>query len=240
MPLTFLRNARFCCGLAGAALALVAPLGWLLVCRLTGSAPDSQTLYLYLTLGALIAFTAAGVGIGHLYERVKLLSERDDLTGIFNQNAFLRTGAFLLQLAMRHREPIAVLMMDIDHFKDVNDNHNHLVGSHVLKELARIIENSTRKSDLIARFGGDEYVLCLPRTGLDDAKIVAERIRSSVDGRTFTLRNHAVQVTVSIGIAGCNADKGLDLSRLIEAADQALYAAKDQGRNCVVGQTYAG
>lgn len=240
MPLNFFRKSRFTYAFAGAALSLLAPLGWLTTKTAFGGGASEDLLFLYLTVVPMLTLAVIGTLVGLLHEKIKLLAERDDLTGILNQNAFLRTAGFLLQLAMRHREPIAILMMDIDHFKDVNDNHNHLVGSHVLKELAKIIESSTRKSDLIARFGGDEYVLCLPRTGLSDAQIVAERIRSAVDGRTFTLRNHAVQVTVSIGVAGVQADKGLDLSRLMEAADQALYVAKDQGRNRVVGQTFEG
>lgn len=234
-----IRHARLTFAIVGVLLAFVAPIGWGLFTS-TGLAADPNSTYVYLTVTAMVVFAAIGYAFGHLYDRINLLAERDDLTGLFNQTAFLRTASFILQLTMRHKEPIAFLMLDIDHFKDVNDNHNHLVGSHVLKELSRIICDSTRKSDLTARFGGDEYVLCLPRTSATDAVIVAERIRAGVEATAFTLRSHTVRVTVSIGIASVDGAPGLDVPRLLETADKALYEAKDLGRNKVVSLRFGG
>lgn len=229
----FVKSAILC-GLIGAVLSLALPMGWMSLSYLLGAAPDDKRVLFYLTLAGGTICVGAGIAIGILRERVRLLAERDDLTGLFNQSAFLRTASFLLLLAVRHHEPMAVMMLDIDHFKDVNDKHNHLVGSYVLKQIARIIGETTRKSDLTARFGGDEYVFCLPRTELKGAGDVAERIRNAIAAKPFETRGHTVRVTASIGVAAVMATPGLELNHLIELADKALYTAKAQGRNKVV------
>jgi diguanylate cyclase (GGDEF)-like protein len=227
-------DARVKFAAIGSVLGFAAPLGWLALVSLLREQADELVLYVYLTLTSIAACTAIGALIGHYHERLKVLAARDDLTGLFNQTAFMQTAEFLLQLGIRHGEPIAVVMMDIDHFKSVNDNHNHLVGSHILKEIARILSLSLRKSDLTARFGGDEYVLCLPRTPARSAAEVAERIRKAIEGAVFTYRDHTVRVTVSIGVATATCVPGLELRRLAEVADAALYKAKAAGRNAVV------
>ncbi len=213
-------------------LSPLALVGWLALTRL-GLEGESHFL-IYLALFSALLCTAFGVTFGIQLARIRLLAERDDLTGLFNQSAFMRTAGFLLHLAIRHSEPLAVMMLDIDHFKNVNDQHNHLVGSYVLKKMAELIVESTRKSDLTARFGGDEYIFCLPRTDLKHATDVAERVRSRIASVNFMTRGHSVKVTVSIGVAVVKAVPGLELNRLVELADQALYTAKDQGRNRVV------
>ncbi len=219
--------------LAGAVLSLAVPMGWMSFAYLGG--PTAESRYLAYVTAASGAFGALfGAVLGVTREKVRLLAERDDLTGLFNQSAFLRTASFLLHLAIRHHEPLAVMMLDLDHFKEVNDKHNHLVGSYVLKQVARIISETTRKSDLTARFGGDEYVFCLPRTDLKGAQDVADRIRNAIAAKPFETRGHSVKVTASIGVAATQANAQLELNHLIELADQALYTAKAQGRNRVM------
>jgi diguanylate cyclase (GGDEF)-like protein len=217
----------------GAALGLLAPGCYWLLQRLFGEPLSVGATYVFLALGACIPLAAIGYGVGMLLRANQLLAERDDLTDLLNQRSFLRTCEAILNLAIRHGEAYSVVMMDIDHFKSVNDNHNHLVGSHILKEIAKIIERSTRRSDLTARFGGDEYVFFLPRTTPSGACEVAERIRSSVERTAFRYRDHEVRVTVSIGVAGGNAHPGLTITSAVEMADAALYEAKDLGRNRV-------
>jgi diguanylate cyclase (GGDEF)-like protein len=218
----------------GMATSLVLPMGWMSLSYLLGSQADERLFLSYVTVAATCFGAVFGAVLGVTRERVRLLSERDDLTGLFNQSAFLRTASFLLHLAVRHNEPLAVMMLDLDHFKEVNDKHNHLVGSYVLKQVARIITETTRKSDLTARFGGDEYVFCLPRTDLKQAAEVADRIRAAISAKPFETRGHAVKVTASIGVAAARATAGLELNHLIELADKALYTAKAQGRNRVM------
>jgi diguanylate cyclase (GGDEF)-like protein len=219
--------------LAGAGAGLLAPGGYWLMSALFGDRLSAGATYAYLTLGACVTLAVIGYGVGQLLRINQQLAERDDLTDLLNQRSFLRTCEAILNLAIRHSEAYSVVMMDIDHFKSVNDNHNHLVGSHILKEIAKIIERSTRRSDLTARFGGDEYVFFLPRTTPSGACEVAERIRSSVERTAFRYRDHEVRVTVSIGVAGGNAHPGLTITSAVEMADAALYEAKDLGRNRV-------
>lgn len=222
--------------LFGVVASLGAPLGWRLLTLIFSIPQSSPYVYAYMSLATTIVFAMMGIILGSLYERIKSAAERDDLTGLFNQSAFIRTASVLQQLAIRHAESISILMMDIDRFKEVNDKHNHLVGSHVLKQIARIIDRGVRRSDLTARFGGDEYIFCLPRTDLPGAQLIAERLRREIEAEAFIYGDHKVRVTVSIGIAACNKPKpDLALSKLIEKADEALYAAKNQGRNRVLG-----
>lgn len=216
-------------------LSLGAPLGWWCLVTLFSIEPSSQFIYVYLTLGTATIFGSIGSIFGAFYQKLKSATERDDLTGLFNQSAFMRTATVLHQLAIRHREAFSILMMDIDRFKEVNDKNNHLVGSFVLKQIARIVDRGVRRSDLTARFGGDEYIFCLPKTGVDAAHLIAERLRKEIDSETFVYGNHKVRVTASIGVASCNqASLDVPLSHLIEKADEALYMAKRGGRNCVV------
>ena len=218
---------------AGAAAGLLAPGGYWVMRVVFGEGLSPAATYVFLALGGCIVLGVIGYAVGMLLAMNQQLAERDDLTDLLNQRSFLRTCEAILNLAIRHGEAYSVVMMDIDHFKSVNDNHNHLVGSHILKEIAKIIERSTRRSDLTARFGGDEYVFFLPRTTPSGACEVAERIRSSVERTAFRYREHEVRVTVSIGVAGGNAHPGLSITSAVEMADAALYEAKDLGRNRV-------
>ena len=201
-------------------LSLGAPVGWWLIVRLFRIDPASPLVYIYLTVGTATIFGLIGTIFGAFYQKLKFATERDDLTGLFNQSAFMRTATVLHQLAIRHQEAFSILMMDIDRFKEVNDKNNHLVGSFVLKQIARIIDRGVRRSDLTARFGGDEYIFCLPKTGVEAAHLIAERLRREIEAETFVYGQHRVRVTVSIGVASCNQPlRDVPLSHLIEKAD---------------------
>lgn len=216
------------------ALSSCAPLGWKFIVYFFEIEPSSSWVFAYLLIGTAVSFGTIGILFGRFYERLKTATERDDLTGLFNQSAFLRTASILHQLAIRHGEPFSILMMDIDRFKEVNDKHNHLVGSYVIKQIARIVDRGVRRSDLTARFGGDEYIFCLPRTNLDGAHLIAERLRKEIEAETFIYGDHKIKVTVSIGVASCSqSNQEVPLSKLVEAADAYLYEAKGTGRNRV-------
>ena len=132
--------------------------------------------------------------------------------------------------AERYSHPLAVLMMDLDHFKQVNDTHGHLVGSHCLSEVGRLIRETTRSVDVNGRYGGEEFISYLPETGFDEAMIVAERIREAIGSRWMRYHDTLYQVRISIGVAYFPAH-GRTLEALIHAADLALYRAKSRGRN---------
>jgi diguanylate cyclase (GGDEF)-like protein len=123
-------------------------------------------------------------------------------------------------------------MLDIDHFKQVNDRYGHLSGDEVLRELALRCKSLIRKIDIIGRYGGEEFVLALPNTDLDNAMMVAERMRHGIDSAGFTYRGQSIRVTVSQGVAA-KSGKNDGFESVLERADKALFLAKHAGRNCV-------
>jgi diguanylate cyclase (GGDEF)-like protein len=168
-------------------------------------------------------------------ERVDTLDEKvitDELTGVFNYR-FLRIALRReIRRAKRFRQPLSVLMIDVDHLKDYNDRFGHLRGSQVLKTLAEVAHSAIRDIDILAKYGGDEFLLILPQTRKEGAEVVADRVRQRVaDHVFFPLESGAM--TCSIGVATYPED-GDQPEVLIAAADQALFAAKRQGRNRVI------
>ncbi len=153
----------------------------------------------------------------------------DELTEVHNYRFLRRALDLEVQRAARYGHPLAALMVDVDHLKAYNDRFGHLAGSQVLKLVARALRSATREFDLVAKYGGDEFMLILPHTGLEDAAAAAERLRAAVAGTVFPpLR--AGEMTCSIGIAVFPGD-GRSPETLLQAADQALFAAKRSGRN---------
>lgn len=157
----------------------------------------------------------------------------DALTGINNRRSFYEQAEKALKQAKRKDTPLAVLMLDADHFKKVNDKHGHAVGDLVLKDLAKTLTNTLRDVDLCGRIGGEEFAVLLPHTPLDEALEVAERLRAALAARKVPLPDgNTLSFTVSVGLAMVTAeDKNLD--NLMQKADLALYQAKEQGRNRV-------
>lgn len=162
--------------------------------------------------------------------RSERLAHSDELTGLDNRRAFFDRGQALVGYCERNKLPLSVVMIDADHFKQINDRHGHAVGDAVLRHLAGMLRGALRKSDLCARMGGEEFALLLPDTPLAEATALAERFRQSY-ADTLT-REGGVEVgnTVSIGVAS----DGYDIDHLLHCADVALYQAKSAGRNRVV------
>lgn len=156
----------------------------------------------------------------------------DQLTGLLTKESLYVALEVELKRCLRYTVPLAVLMMDLDLFKQVNDTRGHLMGSHVLAEVGAIIARSTRGADVAARYGGEEFVAYLPETDSAGAIQVADRIRSNVEEATFTMDGQSARVTISIGVALFPVH-GRDLLTLVRRADRALYRAKEEGRNRV-------
>jgi diguanylate cyclase (GGDEF)-like protein len=162
------------------------------------------------------------------------LSRRDGLTGLFNKREFSRILQEQVERYKRHKHPFHLLMMDLDHFKNVNDTYGHLAGDDVLKAVAAAIRREARTLDHVARYGGEEMVLILPETDPAGALVMAERVRSAVAALKIPVAaSKEIGVTLSLGVAGFPADAD-SAEALIAAADQALYAAKEAGRNRVL------
>jgi diguanylate cyclase (GGDEF)-like protein len=157
----------------------------------------------------------------------------DDLTGLLTKRSLYRALEKELVRAQRYARPVGVLMMDLDFFKQINDTHGHLVGSHCLAEVGRVIRDTTRTVDVNGRYGGEEFVSYLPETSLAESLLVAERIRSALASRWFRHDETIYQVRISIGVSAFPIH-GATVEELVHAADLALYRAKADGRNKVV------
>lgn len=167
--------------------------------------------------------------------KLKDLVDKDDLTGLYNMRSLYDKLDSELDRARRYDRKVSVIMMDMDHFKAVNDNHDHLFGSFVLSEVGRIIRSNIRRLDFGARYGGDEFLIVLTEIGASGAKAFADRLRQIIEEHEFKLEGHRARQTVSIGLAVT--DKGsenVDARALVRYADHALYQAKEAGRNCLV------
>lgn len=184
----------------------------------------------------LIGF-AIGFGVAWRIERNRSLqlfnaeARTDILTGLKNRRAFNEEVS--RQFAQRQRQGIyfSVIMLDVDQFKKLNDLHGHLSGDIVLRSVGEVLSTTLREMDIVCRFGGDEFAVICPGSKLHEAAIAAERVRQAVANKSISLKQSAVQVTVSLGVAEvANAEIA---ESLIQRADDALYAAKHAGRNRV-------
>jgi diguanylate cyclase (GGDEF)-like protein len=164
-------------------------------------------------------------------EQLERLATTDPLTGLYNRRHFLETLDAEWSRFQRYYRSVSVLMVDIDHFKDVNDRYGHAVGDEAIKAMAGACLHGKRKSDIVGRVGGEEFAIVLPETSLSRAKIVAERVRKRIAAQTLQGRDGFFQITASIGVAEASVSMPRAEALMI-AADQALYQAKAQGRNC--------
>jgi two-component system cell cycle response regulator len=160
------------------------------------------------------------------------LATTDSLTGICNRREFLRLAEGEVMRGRRYGDPLSLLMMDVDHFKRINDRFGHRTGDEVLVRLTATISKGLRKIDSFGRMGGEEFALLLPMTSARPAMEAAERLRKSLEEMTCTVEGQEIRVTASFGVAGLG--KNETLKSLLVRADNALYQAKDQGRNCSV------
>ena len=166
-------------------------------------------------------------------ETYRMLSITDGLTGLYNSRHFYEVVGAESDRSSRHNAPLALLMMDIDNFKSINDTFGHTKGDFVLKEVSHIIRSVMRKYDMPFRYGGEEYAVLLPNTNCQIARAIGERIRRKIENADINLANdHSSSVTVSIGVSELGAD--YDIRNFIERADHSLYRAKNMGKNCVI------
>jgi diguanylate cyclase (GGDEF)-like protein len=165
-------------------------------------------------------------------EQLKELATVDGMTGLFNRRHFFSLAEIEWSRYQRHWRPLSLLMLDIDQFKSINDRFGHDAGDHVIVQIAEICRQQKRKSDVVARFGGEEFLLLLPETQLSEAQAVAERLRQQVEASVLSIASHAINTTVSIGVAQASSSMKT-IFDLIKVTDHAMYAAKNAGRNRV-------
>lgn len=184
-----------------------------------------STTYALVTIGFL-----ASVLIEY-QQHLSHLATEDPLTRLLNRRGLEDALQVSLAHAARHELPTSAIMVDIDHFKRVNDHFGHEVGDHVIRHISQVIARICRSSDVVARNGGEEFLLVLPDTDLDSARVLAERLREAIGQRPLLVDNQRIAVTISLGVASVTGSVNLD--QLSSEADRALYLAKHGGRNRV-------
>jgi len=189
---------------------------------------DSEEISMFTRFCSHIALTLEKIS---LFEEIKNLSRHDGLTGALNHASIVGEITAEIQRSRRYEGPFSVILLDIDDFKMVNDRYGHLAGDHVLKEITRITMENIRAMDKVGRYGGEEFLIILPETGIQKAIVVAERLRTAVEGTTFDVGDNRIHTTVSGGI-GSYVD-GLEEKDIIKEADDNLYRAKNEGKNRV-------
>ncbi len=184
------------------------------------------------SLAILVRQAETAIENSFLYEEAVRLSLTDGMTGLWNRRNFDLRLESELSRAVRFTEPFAVIFVELDQMKAVNDRHGHQAGDTVLIELARRLTENVREVDLVARWGGDEFTLLLPKTGLAGAVLLAEKIRAAIGGVPFTLDTGSLSLTISVGVSAYP-EHGSSGKALVAAADAAMYRAKAGGRNRV-------
>jgi diguanylate cyclase (GGDEF)-like protein len=154
------------------------------------------------------------------------------LTGTLNRGSFFETAQHLLLLCQRQKKPASFFLMDLDHFKNINDSYGHFIGDQVLIHFTHTIQALLRKSDLIGRVGGEEFAIFLPDTATDDASLLANKIRKAISNSTIQIDDKTVSYTVSIGVESSRPED-TSIDELFKRADLKLYEAKDKGRDRV-------
>ena len=165
-------------------------------------------------------------------EEIIKASFNDHLTGISNRRAFFEVADVEFERCKKRPRPLSLLAIDADHFKKINDTYGHATGDEVLKHLSKMLQDSVRTMDVVARLGGEEFGALLPSTNLDGAVQIAERFRASVDEAAFEINGHVIRYTVSIGVSAVD-EQVTSVDMLLKLADEALYVSKHQGRNRV-------
>jgi diguanylate cyclase (GGDEF)-like protein len=191
---------------------------------------DAQDLQFFSVIGYQMAAT-----LKHFqrFSSVKTMAIYDTLTNLYNRRSFEERLGTETQKSFYSGTPLSLVMLDIDHFKRVNDTFGHIEGDKVLCEIASLLKNSLRKIDTVARYGGEEFVLILPGAGLEESMMIAERIRRLVEKTRVQVGQVQINLTVSLGISNFPIHRPRSKEELVKMADQALYDAKRGGRNKV-------
>ena len=168
-----------------------------------------------------------------IYEKKLIeMNTRDELTGAFNRRYLSTVINYEFERSIRYNRPSCLIMIDLDFFKKINDNYGHQAGDFVLKTVAQIFNSTIRNIDILTRYGGEEFCCLLPETSIENAILVAERLRKRIEDYEFNFDNKVIKITMSCGVTEVT-ESIPDVDTLIKNADEALYKAKANGRNQV-------
>ena len=187
-------------------------------------------------VGVLVTLLVIGlvVIVVNLYiTKLEETANRDELSGLYNRRKMDEILFREIAFSKRYGDPLSLMMMDIDYFKSVNDTYGHHAGDHYLVEFAKVLQNQVRLVDFVGRWGGEEFIILLPKTNAEQAKELAERLRYAVEMMQIESGRGLISRTVSIGIASAQSGK-MDMDEIIRQADEAMYRAKQEGGNCIV------
>jgi len=220
-----------CSAMVGAALTALSVWGFI---------PFNIWTFRAVDIGMLLDATLLALALAYQFRlsqsekrRAELLARLDPLTNLNNRRAFYDMTAPIWSIALRHDRDLSVILLDIDHFKRINDSYGHAFGDKALRATAGVLKRSIRSQDVAARWGGEEFIVLLPETDIVEAATIAERLRATIAGSVLMLEGVEITVTASLGVAQRSTDH-TTLDNLISAADLYLYQAKDMGRNRVV------
>jgi two-component system, cell cycle response regulator len=205
------------------------PIGVIILVSVKDFNKDDQHSFDVLSSGLALALRNA-----IMYDQIHTLAARDPLTGLYNRRFGMTRLNEEFARSTRNDSPLGLIIFDIDHFKRVNDTHGHLIGDRVLVNIAKTARTVIREGDILMRYGGEEFVIILPGASVKDTYNLAERLRHIVEDTSINQGSQTIKVTISIGVSShpeCDAN---DANTLIKNADDALYTAKDSGRNCIV------
>jgi diguanylate cyclase (GGDEF)-like protein len=183
-------------------------------------------------LDMLAAYAAIAIDNARLFEKVQQLAITDSLTGVYNRRHFFEIANQEILRARRYNHPISIIMLDLDHYKEINDTFGHDIGDEALSLIAKSCNDNIRKTDVLARYGGDEFIILLPETDITKSQEIAERLRSFLESNPIVIRDFSLNTTISVGISGAG-EPIPELNSLLKCADIALYKAKETGRNCI-------
>jgi len=210
------------------------------VLYISGREVDLEGVYITISIAAIVTPIICWYLIGLLLEIYRLENEQrelatyDQLTGIMTRRAFLENCETILKIVQRNKQLMSLAYIDIDDFKEINDTCGHEGGDEVLKSFALCLQEHLRESDLLGRIGGEEFVIALVDTNIEQSIFVLDKIRLSTEKNGVSLSNLNLHYTVSIGVVLFDNNNRVDLQELIRQSDSALYKAKKAGKNCIV------
>ncbi len=194
---------------------------------------DALAMYASIVAGVTLTVSMIILTNERINQKLEDQATRDPLTGALNRRSFARASAPYLSSLRRRELNLAVVVLDIDHFKKINDQYGHALGDQILQEFVTLAHNTLRESDLFARYGGEEFVILLHDTNQEQAILVMERLRETYTGKAIHAGDDRISVTFSAGICCAVGPVQVDLETMLEAADRAMYRAKEAGRNRV-------
>lgn len=221
----------------GVVVSIGAPSVWLGVRLLSGRNLNAElsnniAVYLYMLFGACFVFALFGWHVGSQEERLKSQALHDDLTGLYNARFFTERLSEEIVALKRRGTLLALILIDLDHFKSINDEYGHVFGNKVLRKFGGTLKTICRASETMYRIGGDEFCIIMPSCGWEEAHAAASRLLAHI--HTLTIRSNqskSVRLTVSLGIAVTSKDEQLNVKDLLRRADKAIYKAKAKGRD---------